>query len=107
MYAFDVALNNGTIIEIPRLQNFKLDIPKIKTAVEESKPKILFITSPNNPDGSLISDEDLEAVLELPVLVVLDEAYQDFTDSPSRITRVLDQPNLMVLRTFSKCAGKY
>jgi aspartate/methionine/tyrosine aminotransferase len=54
-------------------------------AVAEHAPKLLFLTSPNNPDGSIISDADLEALLELPVLVVLDEAYIEFADEPSRI----------------------
>jgi histidinol-phosphate aminotransferase len=46
--------------------------------VAEHAPKIVFLTSPNNPDGSTIGDEDLLAVLALPVLVVLDEAYIEF-----------------------------
>jgi histidinol-phosphate aminotransferase len=45
----------------------------------------VFLTSPNNPDGSIISDADLEALLQLPTLVVLDEAYIEFADEPSRI----------------------
>lgn len=66
---------------------------------------MVFLTSPNNPDGSVISEEDLQAVLDLPVLVVLDEAYVDFSDEPSRLQRVLTTSNLVVLRTFSKSAG--
>ena len=78
-----------------------------REAVRKEEPKVVFLTSPNNPDGSVISDDDLLAVLELPVLVVLDEAYQEFTETPSRITWVPKHPNLVVLRTFSKCAGSY
>lgn len=66
---------------------------------------MIFLTSPNNPDGSLVAEEDLAAVLQLPVLVVLDEAYVDFSTEPSRLKMVLDAPNLVVLRTFSKSAG--
>lgn len=77
-----------------------------RRAVGEHKPKIVFLTSPNNPDGSVISDDDLLAVLALPVLVVLDEAYIEFcTDLPSRIKWVQKHDNLVVLRTFSKCAA--
>lgn len=59
--------------------------PPLRRAVAEHQPKLVFLTSPNNPDGSMISDEDLIALLELPVLVVLDEAYIEFADVPSRI----------------------
>ncbi len=76
-----------------------------REAVLREQPKAVFLTSPNNPDGSCICEEDLRAVLDLPVLVVLDEAYQEFTDTPSHITWVPNHPNLVVLRTFSKCAG--
>ena len=69
------------------------------------RPKILFLTSPNNPDGSMISEGDLQELLQLPVLVVLDEAYIEFSDVPSRMSWVLKQPNLVVLRTFSKSAA--
>ncbi len=71
----------------------------------EHKPKIVFLTSPNNPDGSTITDGDLKAVLELPVLVVLDEAYVEFDSAPSRIKWVQKHSNLVVLRTFSKSAA--
>lgn len=47
----------------------------ITRAVEERAPKMVFLTSPNNPDGSVIAEADLLALLALPVLVVLDEAY--------------------------------
>lgn len=55
---------------------------------------------------SLVSDEELKAVLELPVLVVLDEAYVEFAQEPSRFDWVTKYENLIVLRTFSKRAGK-
>ena len=77
----------------------------IRDAVALHRPKILFLTSPNNPDGSMISEADLQELLQLPVLVVLDEAYIEFSDVPSRMPLVLQQPNLVVLRTFSKSAA--
>ena len=77
----------------------------IERAVREHQPKMLFMTSPNNPDGSMIAEADLLAVLALPVLVVLDEAYIEFSEEPSRMRWVMERPNLVVLRTFSKSAG--
>ena len=68
-------------------------------------PKILFLTSPNNPSGNWLSDEDLTRLLALPLLVVLDEAYVEFADQASRASWVLAHDNLVVLRTFSKAAG--
>jgi len=77
----------------------------IKRAVAEHQPKIVFLTSPNNPDGSMITTEELLAVLDLPVLVVLDEAYIEFSEEETRMNWVAERPNLVVLRTFSKCAA--
>ena len=66
---------------------------------------MVFLTSPNNPDGSVIAEEDLLAILKLPVLVVLDEAYIEFSEDPSRLRWVINHPNLVIFRTFSKSAG--
>ncbi len=67
-------------------------------------PKLIIITSPNNPDGSSLGDEDLERLLKLPAVIVLDEAYVEFSGG-SRIQWVKRHNNLIVLRTFSKWAG--
>jgi histidinol-phosphate aminotransferase len=100
------------VIEIPRLPDFRFDLPAIRASVEKEQPKVLFLTSPNNPDGGLIPTEDLDAMLALPVLVVLDEAYIEFTEDSGRlgcqvshISQVIRRENLAVLRTFSKWAG--
>ncbi|CAL8463118.1 g2652 [Coccomyxa elongata] len=105
MYAFDAAVNGASVITVPRLDGFRIDVPAIEKAVREHHPKMLFMTSPNNPDGSMIAEADLLAVLALPVLVVLDEAYIEFSQEPSRMRWVMERPNLVVLRTFSKSAG--
>jgi len=112
MYAFDARLSAAKVIEIARRPDFSLDMPAVQAAVEQHHPKVLFVTSPNNPDGSLISAADLDALLELPVLVVLDEAYIEFASGGgrlgaalSRIGQVIERRNLVVLRTFSKWAG--
>jgi histidinol-phosphate aminotransferase len=112
MYPFDTELNAGRIVDVPRRPDFSLDLDGIHAAVEEHKPKLIFLTSPNNPDGSLLPPAALEEILSLPVLVVLDEAYIEFADekdslgkSLSHITCVPTMENLIVLRTFSKWAG--
>jgi histidinol-phosphate aminotransferase len=125
MYAFDCAISGmcfcknqlrvltrstpaGQIIDVPRgsAPDFKIDVPAIKAAVQEHKPKVLFLTSPNNPDGTVIDPSDIDTILELPVLVVLDEAYIEFCETQqSRMQDVLVHENLIVLRTFSKRAA--
>lgn len=107
MYKFDADVNGARLISVPRRSDFSVDIPAIEALFDHSpvnSPKIVFIASPNNPDGSILSDEDLRRLLALPTLVVLDEAYFEFADD-NRITWVPSTPNLVVLRTFSKWAG--
>ncbi len=112
MYAFDTELNAGQVVDVPRRPDFSVDLDGIRSAVERTAPKLLFLASPNNPDGSLIPADVLKKVFKLPVLVVLDEAYIEFADgdnmlgkSLSSITSVPERDNLIVLRTFSKWAG--
>lgn len=110
MYPFDAELNAARCIEVPRKVDFSLDMSSIRKAVDEFKPKLLFIASPNNPDGSLIPSDAMDELLSLPLLVVLDEAYIEFAGenlgtSLSRIRDVPQRDNLVVLRTFSKWAG--
>jgi len=110
MYSFDAELNAARCIEIPRNAGFSLDLEAIRKAVEKYQPKLLFVTSPNNPDGSLIPSDELNELLSLPTLIVLDEAYIEFAGenlgvSLSRIREVPARENLVVLRTFSKWAG--
>jgi histidinol-phosphate aminotransferase len=107
MYAFDAAVNGAAVITVPRTQpGFRLDVPGIEAAVRDGGAKVVFVTSPNNPDGSLVPAADLDALLRLPALVVLDEAYIEFAGGvPSRAADVVAHDNLVVLRTFSKSAG--
>ncbi len=120
MYPFSADVNAAQLIEVSRREDFSLNIPAIEAAVRShSRAKVLFVCSPNNPDGSLVSDEDLRRLLALPVLVVLDEAYVEFTMPPrpgevtggkalgevGHLAWTLDYLNLAVFRTFSKLAG--
>jgi histidinol-phosphate aminotransferase len=117
MYPFSSAVNAAQLINVPRRADFSLNIDAIESAVRSNpRAKVLFVCSPNNPDGSLIGDDDLRRLLMLPILVVLDEAYIEFAARPTttdgswlgkagHITWALDYPNLAVLRTFSKLAG--
>ncbi len=113
MYSFDAAICGAKVVEVPRRADFSLDVEGIRRQVLEhptTRPsdhltsKLLFVNSPNNPDGSLTSREDLLQLLELPLVVVVDEAYAEFSGS-SVVDLAPEHPNLIVLRTFSKWAG--
>ena len=105
MYSFDAKLAGAKVVDVSRRDDFSVDVEAIAAAVEAHRPKLLFLTSPNNPSGNWLDDGAFERLLALPVAVVLDEAYVEFADHPSRARRVLDRDNLVVLRTFSKAAG--
>lgn len=107
MYSFDAKLGGGRVIDVWRDEHFRLDVAGIKrAAANEPRVKLLFLTSPNNPDGGTLSHDVLRRLLQLPLIVVVDEAYIEFADDvPSVASWVLHTPNLVVLRTFSKWAG--
>ncbi len=109
MYPFSTAVNGGQIINILRHEDFSLDIERIISTIDANPQiKLLFVCSPNNPDGSLISAQDLSRLLEMPILIVLDEAYIEFAEDggyKSYTHWALEHNNLIVLRTFSKLAG--
>lgn len=106
MYAFDGGVNDANIISIPRNSQFEIDITGIEEAVMKHKPKLLFLASPNNPDGGLLPRELLLDLLKLPLFVVLDEAYIDFASpGSSMVQQSIQNQNFAVLRTFSKWAG--
>jgi len=105
MYSFDAGLSGAEVVNVWRRDDYSLDVDAIAAAVDETSVKLLFLTSPNNPTGNWLPDEELARLLELPVLVVLDEAYVEFADHASRAPWVMRHENLVVLRTFSKAAG--
>ncbi|MDM8529294.1 histidinol-phosphate transaminase [Anaerolineales bacterium HSG24] len=108
MYPFDAAINAANTINIPRLPDFSLDMVAICQQFEgnPNPPKLIFATSPNNPSGTLLNEVDLCRLLELPALIILDEAYIEFAGfEHSRFDWVTQHANLIVLRTFSKWAG--
>lgn len=84
---------------------FQLDVEKIK-ALWDQQTKLIFLCSPNNPTGNMLSKEAILSLCEsFHGIVVVDEAYIDFSSEPS-FTNYLDQtPNLVVLQTFSKAWG--
>ncbi len=106
MYAFGGKLNQASLISVPRRSDFSLDLEGIQRAVKDHQPKILFLANPNNPDGGMISEEVFSQLVDLPLLLVMDEAYIQFSDKgKSVLDKVQFHQNLVVLQTFSKWAG--
>ena len=106
MYAFDTAINAGNVINVPRLDDFSVNVDALLDAVDVHQPKLLFLATPNNPDGGLLPPAVVDALLERNLLLVLDEAYMEFAPpGSSRMEEVAQRENLIVLRTFSKWAG--
>ncbi len=110
MYAFDADINAAEQVNVWRQDDFSIDVGQIEALFastngsQPNTPKLIFATSPNNPDGSLLSDDELKRLLALPAIIILDEAYIEFCGN-SRIQWVKQYPNLIVLRTFSKWSG--
>ena len=91
-------------IPAPRRADFSLDPVGAVAAIEEHSPHVLFVTSPNNPTGQSVPPDDLAAVLAAaPGIVVVDEAYGEFSSRPSAI-RLLETfaDRLVICRTMSK-----
>jgi histidinol-phosphate aminotransferase len=110
IYAFDASVNGARVMSVSRRADFSIDIEQVEALYaalpdQGQPPKLIFVTSPNNPDGSLLPDHDLKRLLALPAIIILDEAYIEFASVASRIQWVTRYPNLVVLRTFSKWAG--
>ncbi|TVY46760.1 Histidinol-phosphate aminotransferase [Lachnellula occidentalis] len=114
MYSVSAQVNDVGLVKIPLLPapDFGLDIPAITSTLSSSEAasiKLIYICSPGNPTGSLVSKEDLRQVLEHPTwngVVVLDEAYIDFAPEGSSLAEwVLEWPNLVVMQTLSKAFG--
>ncbi len=105
MYKVSSAVNNIKIDLVP--MNTDLDVDtKALFDILDNCHKLIFICSPNNPNGGTIDSNIIEKVLiSTDNLVIVDEAYIDFADADSWIDRLVDYPNLIVLQTFSKSLG--
>ncbi len=109
MYALSAKIQGVATCTAPleNKSNFTIDIKKIIENINP-KTKILFLCSPNNPTGTSIPPQEMLALLcalQEKVIVVVDEAYAEFSESASNSTYLAQFPNLVVLRTFSKAFG--
>jgi histidinol-phosphate aminotransferase len=103
MYRFSTQVCRGKVIEVLRLANFEVDVAAIKAAVTK-RTRLIFITNPNNPSGTVVPQNDILALTDIGLPLVIDEAYYEFSGQ-TVANLVPKYNNLMVLRTFSKWAG--
>ena len=105
MYAVQANIHGAEIRTAPLRPDFSPDAEAVKFATNEHS-KLLFLCSPNNPTGQCLPDDFiLEMLGDFPGLVVLDEAYSDFSGKSSWVSRLSEFPNLVVLQTLSKAWG--
>jgi histidinol-phosphate aminotransferase len=105
MYKVSADINNVEVKEVLLTSDYDLDLEAIEAATDDNS-KLLFICSPNNPTGNDVSLDKIEAVLKsFKGIVIVDEAYVDFTTRESFIHKLDQFPNLLVLQTFSKAWG--
>lgn len=105
MYEVSANINNVHLSKVPLTKEFQLDLEALESAIKPNT-KIIWICSPNNPTGNSIDRQDIEMVLNnFDGLVVVDEAYINFSRQKSLVSDLADYPNLVVLQTLSKAWG--
>lgn len=105
MYQVCADVNNVSYRKVLLDEDFQLSAEKLLEAVD-AQTKLVFICSPNNPTGNDLSRLEIEKVINgFDGLVILDEAYNDFSEIPSLAEELDNFPNLIVLQTFSKAWG--
>ncbi|CAJ1504359.1 histidinol-phosphate transaminase [[Mycobacterium] holstebronense] len=106
-YSMHPIISDGTQtrwLAANRTSDFGLDVEVARAAIAEHHPDVVFVASPNNPSGQSIPLQDLRSLLEAsPGIVIVDEAYGEFSSQPSAIALIDDYPaKLIVSRTMSK-----
>jgi len=106
-YSMHPIISDGTQtrwLAANRAEDFGLDVAVAVSAITDRSPDVVFVASPNNPSGQSVSFDDLRRLLDVaPGIVIVDEAYGEFSSQPSAIGLIADYPaKLIVTRTMSK-----
>ncbi len=105
MYTVSAEINNVEIKAVNLSSEFDIDVDSILETVNDHT-KLIFLCSPNNPSGNLLNPEKIKQVLtQFQGIVIVDEAYIDFTNYPGFVPLIDTYPNLVVLQTLSKAWG--
>src|SRR3954462_10445778 len=105
MYEVSAHINDMEVRKAPLFDDFQLDLIHIENLIDKNT-KLIWICSPNNPTGNSFRREDIEMALNnFNGIVVIDEAYINFSKQKSFIQELTEYPNLVVMQTFSKAWG--
>lgn len=105
MYEVSANINDVELKKVPLLPDYQLNLDEIAAAIDENT-KLIFICSPNNPTGNSIYREDIETVLaNFNGLVIIDEAYINYSRQKTFIQELTEYSNLVILQTLSKAWG--
>ncbi len=105
MYQVAANINNVTYIKVALSENFELQADNLLKSTNEHT-KIIFLCSPNNPSANYLNENEIRKIINnFKGIVVLDEAYIDFSSHTGFLPELLQYPNLIVLQTFSKAWG--
>lgn len=111
MYAVSASLHGVPVTDVPAADlgsSWAVDVDAVAAATRSAGARLVFLANPGNPTGSVVPPADLarlaEAIAYQAVLVV-DEAYAEYSNGPSAVTMLADHPTLVVLRTLSKAHG--
>jgi len=104
MYEVSAEINEVELIKVPLTAEFQIDFDELGKYLDDTNLKLIFICSPNNPTANSL--ENIEKVLQkFNGIVIVDEAYIDFSKASSFLTKIEQFPNLIVMQTFSKAWG--
>ena len=115
-YEVSATINDVAVCKVPLTPDFQVDLPAVLAAIAGTAPadrpdrhttKLVWLCSPNNPSGNRLRDDAIRTILQAAdhALVIVDEAYIDFSNAPSWTNELGNYPNLVVLQTFSKAWG--
>ncbi|MBY8876607.1 histidinol-phosphate transaminase [Actinacidiphila acidipaludis] len=112
-YSMHALISRGTgtgWISGPRNADFTIDLAAATREIAERRPHVVFVCSPNNPTGTAVAAETVAALYDAaqaarPSLVVVDEAYGEFSHRPSLLPLIEGRPNMVLTRTMSKAFG--
>ncbi|MCX6261713.1 MAG: histidinol-phosphate transaminase [Bacteroidia bacterium] len=106
MYEVSAAINDVILIKIPLSEDFQIEFKSVLPTLKDPALKLIFICSPNNPTGNSMIGFEIESIISgFEGVVVIDEAYIDFSEQQSFKTMINRYSNLIVMQTFSKALG--
>ena len=97
-------IQGAGIKDVPLTDQFAWDVPAIQETIRAEKPKLVFLCSPNNPTGNSLTQTQITEICQTDpeILIIVDEAYIEFSNAPSAVCLQASHPNLVVTRTLSK-----